>query len=55
MTEEQKIIEKRANDMQKAYKRAWYQKNKERVKKYNHDYWLRKASAEGDQEHSNNE
>ena len=34
----------RAIEARRAYHRQWRAKNRERVKKYNSDYWIRKAS-----------
>lgn len=33
-----------AAEARRAYKRAWYAKNKERVKAYNLNYWERRAA-----------
>jgi len=39
-------ISEAAKEKRNAYKREWYRKNKERVKRYNLAYWERKAEAE---------
>ena len=48
MTE--KSIENLIKEAQKIYLKQWREKNKEKIKKYNQNYWLKKA-----QEHANSE
>lgn len=40
-TEERAAIEAR-----RAYKRAWNAKNKEKLREYNHRYWLKRAAEQ---------
>lgn len=35
-----------AREAQNAYKRAWYEKNKDKQKKYNKTYWEKKAKEQ---------
>lgn len=39
-------LERQAKEMQKAYHKAWRDKNKEKIKKYNKQYWERKILKE---------
>lgn len=41
MTE--KSIENLIKEAQKIYLKQWREKNKEKIKKYNQNYWLKKA------------
>lgn len=44
MKKVEKITKKNAAlEAQRAYKREWYKKNKERVAEYNKQYWLKKG------------
>ena len=36
----------RAKELQRQYLREWRQKNKDKVREYNEQYWLRKARKE---------
>ena len=36
-------IEERAKELQRQYLRQWRAKNKDKVIKYNAEYWIRKA------------
>lgn len=39
-------MNEKAREERNAYLRAWRKKNKDKVKKYNADYWERKANKE---------
>lgn len=39
-------LNEKAREERNAYLRAWRKKNKDKVKKYNNDYWERKANKE---------
>lgn len=45
MTDQEKAA--RARDLQREYIREWRRKNKEKVRSYNTNYWLRKAETMG--------
>lgn len=36
-------VEERAKELQRQYLREWRAKNKDKVTKYNAEYWMRKA------------
>ena len=36
----------KAAELRREYQRQWRRKNPEKVKKYNKDYWMRKAELE---------
>lgn len=36
----------RAKELQRQYLKKWRKQNPEKVKKYNRDYWIRKAEKE---------
>lgn len=38
-----KSIENLIKEAQKIYLKQWREKNKEKIKKYNQNYWLKKA------------
>ncbi|NCB52845.1 MAG: phosphatase [Clostridia bacterium] len=40
------LQEDRANALRREYMRAWRARNKQRVQRYNREYWSRRAEAE---------
>ncbi len=42
-------VNDKAREERNAYLRAWRKKNKDRVKKYNSNYWERKSKREEEQ------
>lgn len=38
----------RAKELQRQYLREWRKKNKDKVREYNEQYWLRKARKENE-------
>ncbi len=43
-------LSKEAREARNKYMREWRRKNKDKVKKYQKDYWERQASNKGDKE-----
>ncbi len=39
-------LEKEALELRRSYHRAWRRRNRDRVRAYNRNYWLRRAEAE---------
>ncbi len=44
----QEEIDARAKEIRREYKRAWYNKNKDKVKAANERYWRKKAEKEAE-------
>ena len=43
---------KRAKELQRQYLKEWRKRNKDKVRRYNEAYWLRKAQKEGGAENA---
>lgn len=48
-------MDENAREARRAYKRAWYQKNKDKAKAANERYWIKKARAMADAEQKGSE
>lgn len=43
-----KELENQAREARNAYAREWREKNKDKVKQYNNNYWYKKAAQNGE-------
>lgn len=55
MSNETENLESIAIQLRRAYLREWRKKNKEKVKRYERNRWLKKAAARAEMESRNND